>query len=475
MVDTDSSVLERRSSIRVKDSFPTQIQFINGEKREAPATVENMSEGGLCVATNFNKSKVKKEAYLKVDLPGYSSSLDIAAVVVWTKAQGKDALMVGLKFAGIPTTTQSHINKYIQSRIQTQPLRRIKKSVFKRASLNKLSERERRNLIILDAMRKKGPLSKAQVSQIADLNIGTITNYVDDYIGKSLVLETGLDVSSGGRRPTLLELNPRYGFCIGIDVSNNKKGLAVLVCDINGSIINKYLSASKSAEDFKINNIISRVSSVIKSSLVPQENLLGMGVAVSGNSEENFSDLSEALEREFNVPVLIENASCANLFAERTMSPSLDELGNILYFSLLNSDCSLVINGDIYRINSKFSINLKKVVKSNLRNNCWEKENNCILKPLPEYNPEDIKALSWDLGLRLSVLINLLRPEVIILGDAEDRELIRDLLPDIKDKVKNWSINGQDKAPVIILGHLGKESTALGAALLVSREIFIQA
>ena len=473
-MDADSSVRERRSFVRVKDSLPTQVQFINGERKESPATIENIGEGGLCVAASLSKAKVKKEVYLRIELPGCPSHLDIAAIVVWTKESQKNILLIGLKFSGISNTTQNHINRYIQSRIASKPFKKLKKFVFKRASLNRLTERERRNLIILNALQKKGTLSKAQVSQIADLNIGTITNYIDDYIRRGLVLEMGLDVSTGGRRPTLLELNPGYGFSIGVDISNNKKGLAVLVCDIRGKIINKYLSTSKSEKEFKVNNIVNCVSRIMDSSNLSQEDLLGVGVAGAGNAENNFSDLTQALEGEFNASILVENASCATLFAEKTMNPSLSEVANILYFSLFSSECGLVINADLYRTGSKFTIDMNND-KSQLGNNCWDKGEGCLLRSLPEHDKEDIEALCRDVGARLAVLTNILKPDVVILGDIEGKEMIRDYLSDIKDKIRHFSISDHNKLPKILLGHFGQEAAGLGAALLVAREVFIQA
>ena len=245
MVNTNSNVSERRRCVRIKDLLPTRLQFIDGDPEPKQACVENIGESGACLTTNLERNKVKKDVYFKIDLSGASMPLDIAGVVVWVKQMEESVLRIGIKFSGVPVTTQGQINKYIQSKLENKPLaKKIKKIVFKREPLNKLSERERRNLVILDALRKRGPLSKAQVSQIADLNIGTITNYVEAYIKEGLVQDMGLDVSSGGRRPTLLELNPQYGFCVGIDMSNKNKGLVALTCDIKGKIIKKYESAS---------------------------------------------------------------------------------------------------------------------------------------------------------------------------------------------------------------------------------------
>ena len=66
-----------------------------------------------------------------------------------------------------------------------------------------LQDRERKNLAILELIRRRSPISKAEISSILGYNIVTITNYLDYYITKKMVLEIGLDISSGGRRPEL--------------------------------------------------------------------------------------------------------------------------------------------------------------------------------------------------------------------------------------------------------------------------------
>ena len=80
----------------------------------------------------------------------------------------------------------------------------------------RVTEKERRNLTILDSIRRGGEVSRAEISKITDLNIVTVSNYVSKHIKNKLIFEIGLDVSTGGRRPELLKLNPRFGYSIGI-------------------------------------------------------------------------------------------------------------------------------------------------------------------------------------------------------------------------------------------------------------------
>jgi len=81
-----------------------------------------------------------------------------------------------------------------------------------------LTDRERKNMIFLDVIRRNGPIAKTDIARITRHNIVTVSNYVESYIKAKLVVEKGLDVSSGGRRPELIELNHEWGYAVGVDI-----------------------------------------------------------------------------------------------------------------------------------------------------------------------------------------------------------------------------------------------------------------
>ena len=90
-----------------------------------------------------------------------------------------------------------------------------KESVF---TYHVSQDRQRKNLSILELIRKKGPISRADISRMLGLNIVSVSNYLDFYINKRTILEVGYDVSSGGRRPELLELNAKSAYIVGVDI-----------------------------------------------------------------------------------------------------------------------------------------------------------------------------------------------------------------------------------------------------------------
>ena len=100
-----------------------------------------------------------------------------------------------------------------------------------------LSDKERKNLLLLDIIMQKGPISRTDVSKETELNIVTVSNYVNSFLDRGIVIEKGLDVSSGGRKPTLVELNSKGGYSIGIDIG--PINVIAVMTDLSAKIITK--------------------------------------------------------------------------------------------------------------------------------------------------------------------------------------------------------------------------------------------
>src|SRR3990167_4149503 len=98
-----------------------------------------------------------------------------------------------------------------------------------------LTDKERKNLAILEVIRKNGPISRTDISKITELNIVTVSNYVNHYIKKGLVVEGELDESTGGRKPVLVELNPKAGYIVGVGL--NMLNMVGVVVDLEINVI----------------------------------------------------------------------------------------------------------------------------------------------------------------------------------------------------------------------------------------------
>ena len=124
------------------------------------------------------------------------------------------------------------------------------------------TEREKRNLAILDIVRRFGPITRPEISRVLGLNIVTVSNYVEEFINKNLVFEKEFDISEGGRRPILLDINADSGVVIGVGV--NLLNIVGAVVDLKGRIIARRALERK---DVGIKEVIACIVEIISQTL----------------------------------------------------------------------------------------------------------------------------------------------------------------------------------------------------------------
>jgi predicted NBD/HSP70 family sugar kinase len=73
---------------------------------------------------------------------------------------------------------------------------------------------------LLELVRLHGPVSRAQLALLSKLSKPTVSDQVDFLIAAGLVINvgTGSAGSRGGKRPTLVEMNARYGCVLSVEV-----------------------------------------------------------------------------------------------------------------------------------------------------------------------------------------------------------------------------------------------------------------
>jgi glucokinase-like ROK family protein len=92
--------------------------------------------------------------------------------------------------------------------------------------------------VILDMIRfTSGGISRAEIARQMDLTRAAITTIVDDLVQKELVRESASGPATGGRKPILLEINPKHGFVVGIDIGATHAGL--VIADFSASVLHE--------------------------------------------------------------------------------------------------------------------------------------------------------------------------------------------------------------------------------------------
>lgn len=180
---------------------------------------------------------------------------------------------------------------------------------------------------ILDLIRSSRTVSRVELAEMTGLAQPSIGRSVKALIDAGLVVETGFGESTGGKRPSLLELsaNSRVAVGVSLDVAE----LTYVVTDLAGTVIGRHVSPGigQTPPSEVVLRISAELTEFIAELAVPWSHVVGVGVAGGGldvragstgqsltaQDWESFA-LVEALQRGVGVPVLRDNdAACAAL------------------------------------------------------------------------------------------------------------------------------------------------------------------
>ncbi len=399
-----------------------------------------------------------------------------------------------------------------------------------------LTEKERRNIEILEILRKRGPISRPDISKEMGVNVVTISNYVDEFIKRNLVYEKELDVSEGGRRPLLLDLNSHAGFVIGVGL--NLMNMVGLLVDLKGNIITKTQIARPRASVKEIAEcLLEIVREILRRSKEHTNQIRGIGVGIAGlvNKKDGSIHwpqkmdhyytyasvdlpLRDLMEKEFNLPTLIENDATSACFGERWLG--LEQgFKNVLYM-FSGVGCGIVINGEVYRGTNGYAgevsiYNYKEQDLFNcaMGNGCflkrWEmdlgvvddvksilskdKENAAKFFKLTSSNINnvDLKSVfiairakdvvatgaletaAKRLGIKIAYLVNLFNPQIVVIGGGFE-EAGEDFLNKVSQTTRDWAFREAAEDLKIVFSQLKENAVALGAASLVMQRVFAQ-
>jgi glucokinase-like ROK family protein len=199
---------------------------------------------------------------------------------------------------------------------------------------------------ILSIVRERGQISRAEISKLSGISAPTVTRIVDSLIhDEGLVQEIGVGISSGGRRPTLVEFSGQDNFVIGIDLGTTH--IDGVLSNLNAETISEIRHDTHIEEGFE--SIISRTGDIIceltANPKVKGKKVLGVGIAVPGlvNRSENIIEVSPDLHWEYVdlVKILRERCDLPLKFDNVTRVMALGELWygvgkNIKHFSVVN-------------------------------------------------------------------------------------------------------------------------------------------
>ncbi len=393
-----------------------------------------------------------------------------------------------------------------------------------------LTDKERKNLSILEVVRKNGPISRTDISKATELNIVTVSNYINHYIKKGLVIEGELDESTGGRKPVLVELNPKAGYIVGVGL--NMLSMVGIVVDLEINVLTE-MKRDRIPENSEvvIEKMVELAEELIGQSGIDRSKITGAGVGVPGIIDERGrtirwpqslgdKDISvclsikETFEKRLNIPTIVENDANAAVLGEKWLG--LDREVRHMIYMFSGVGVGVLINGEIYRgasgaagelgitsfkqtkdeayriaeqlgrwnmdlgmvphVRERLEKGEKSVLRDLVNGDVSKVGFRDIVKAVKEKDPLALKVVEEGgaaLGKKVAFLINLLNPEIVVIGGGVE-DCGAPLLEAVKTAVKEWSVEEAVSRVSIIPSAFGENAVALGAVGIVAREIFAQ-
>ncbi|MEO7672776.1 MAG: ROK family transcriptional regulator [Pyrinomonadaceae bacterium] len=178
--------------------------------------------------------------------------------------------------------------------------------------------------IVLNYVRVRSPISRAEIARETSLQRSTVSAIVDDLQLDDLVEETGTGDSTGGRKPTLLKLKTGTPVAIGVDVTPRETH--VVVADLAGNLLQIKKFPTSSDIDYMNTQILSKVTGFVEQ--YPTANL-EIGISIPGIADQSRGgilyipyfqwsnwDIGQKLSEATGLPVIVDNDANAVALAE---------------------------------------------------------------------------------------------------------------------------------------------------------------
>jgi len=174
--------------------------------------------------------------------------------------------------------------------------------------------------------------SRVDIATRLGLDKSTVSSIVSELIEAGLVRETveGASTPHGGRRPVQLEINPEYGFVLGVELQPDfYRGVLQNLC---GTIVTSWeAERPRNGRDFE-SYVLELLGELLGEIPEYQDRLVGIGVAMGGliNSTRNviYRSIPMELTEEYDfqtriaetigIPVIAENDANACVWGELT-------------------------------------------------------------------------------------------------------------------------------------------------------------
>jgi predicted NBD/HSP70 family sugar kinase len=364
--------------------------------------------------------------------------------------------------------------------------------------------------VILTGIYREGPLSRQELTVRTSLSAASVSNLVAELIAEGVVEEAGSVESEGGRPRVLLRVAQEFRYVVGAEVGETR--VRVELFDLAMNVLSRadHPISSPTPEEV-VKHVLAGLSSVVAASGVRTEQILGLGVAVSGVVEDNAVvdaqtlgwdavPLAAMLAEGTEIPVHVDNG--ANMLGQAEMWFGAGRGATDAVVALVGSGAgsALVAGGSSYRgaRSSAGEWGHMTIVYGGRQCRCGalgcleayvgaegvldryrlaggtaDGDEEAAFVEVLEAASSGLEPAATVVGETIGYLaagfanlVNLVNPERIVLGGWAGLLLGETYLDELRAEVGRHALRRPYEQVSIVLCELGRDAVALGAATL---------
>jgi glucokinase-like ROK family protein len=218
---------------------------------------------------------------------------------------------------------------------------------------------------ILKTLLHHRQISRVELASATGLTTATITNLVNELLRQGVVREEGVELSDSprvGRPRMVLELIPKARYAIGVHIGIGE--FRVIITDLIAKTIAESTKQYEVCQDAAVvvDAIIQQIKHLVQQSGIPNEAIIGIGVGASGlvNVETGVNinapnlcwqdiPLRDMISQGTGFPVIVDNNVRLMSLAEAMFGDGKSVNAMAFVYARIGVGAGLVVDGSLYR------------------------------------------------------------------------------------------------------------------------------
>lgn len=369
--------------------------------------------------------------------------------------------------------------------------------------------------LILNHIRQSGPVSRARLAEITGLSPAAVTAVTAELIADQFLFERALGESSGGRPPILLDLAVKAHYAVGLKLTESR--LIAVLTDLSTQVIEQASLNLEHHDPAYIADLADGISrELLERVQASRERLIGVGLGLAGVVDASSGvclsspylgwrgvPIADLIRERLGASVWIDNDVNAFAAAERLFGHGKRAQNFVVVTVGRGIGSGLVLGGEVYRGRDGGAGEFGHTLSEPGGRACECGNQGCLEAYASEpalvdrYNGRVTKknavrdihgfleragrgdkvslGLLEDAGCRvgrgLANLVNLLNPELIVIG-GEGVRLGEAFFGPLRRTMHDHAFNGLAENLPIFIDAWGDDAWARGAAALAVQRAF---